>query len=110
MGIMDDAPPLPQDLEACHTLLAEFASRLHSQDRLVVEQSQTLSELQDACERLARENVELQLTIQRLLARLYGRRSKRALDDPQQLQLNFGGDPAAAEALADAAEEAQRIL
>ena len=58
---MDDALPLPQEMEACHALLAELtaqqaelSSRLHSQDTLVGEQSRTLGELHDSRERLVR--------------------------------------------------------
>lgn len=107
---MDDAFALPQDVEACHTLIAELASRLNSQGTLVDEQSRTLGVLQDSREELSRENAELKLTVERLLARLYGRRSERVVEDPDQLKLNFGEDPAADEALHDAAEEAERIV
>jgi transposase len=113
---MDDALPLPPDVEACHALIAnltarhaEFVSRLQSQSTLVGEQSRTLDELQGSREQLAQENAELKLTIERLLKRLYGRRSER-VEDADQLKLDFRQDPAAAEALADAAEEAERIV
>jgi transposase len=107
---MDESLSLPQDVKACHALIAELSSRLHSQKTLVIEQSQTVAELQGAREQLSQENTELKLTIERLLARLYGRRSERLLEDPNQLKLDFQHDPAAAEALADAAEEAERIV
>ena len=106
---MDDALPLPPDVEACHTLIAELATRLQSQGTLVGEQSRTLDELQGSRKQLARENAELKLTIEQLLKRLYGRRSER-VEDADQLKLDFGQDPAAAEALTDAAEEAERIV
>lgn len=93
---MDESIPPPQDVEACHALIAE--------------QSHTLHALHDSREHLARENAELKLTIDRLLARLFGRRSERLVENPNQLQLEFDNDPAAAEALADAAEEAERIV
>ena len=44
-----------------------------------------------------------------LLKRLYGRRSERD-EGAGQLKLDFAQDPAAAEALTDAAEEAERIV
>jgi transposase len=108
--VMHDASPPPQDVEACHALLAELAARLQSQQTLVVEQSHTLVELHDVRQQLTQENDELKLTIQRLLARLYGRRSERLVEDPGQLKLDFGNDPAAADALADAALEAEQIV
>lgn len=123
MGSMDESLSLPQDVTACHALIAELSARqtellaaqaelsarLHSQDTLVGEQSRTLDELQNFRQRLAQENAELKLTVERLLARLYGRRSER-VEDANQLKLDFSQDPAAAEALADAAEEAERIV
>jgi transposase len=93
---MDEHLSLPQDVGACHALIAE---QLH-----------TLDELHGAREELSQENAELKLTIERLLARLYGRRSERLVEDPNQQKLHFGDDPAAAEALTDAAEESERIL
>lgn len=113
---MDDVLPLPPDVEACHALIAdlatrhaELASRLQSQNTLVGEQSRTLDELQGSREQLSQENAELKLTIEQLLKRLYGRRSER-VEDAGQLKLDFSHDAAAAEALTDAAEEAERIV
>ncbi|MBI3462340.1 MAG: IS66 family insertion sequence element accessory protein TnpB [Planctomycetes bacterium] len=40
---------------------------------------------------------------------LQGHRSERVVEDPNQLKLSFGDDPAAQDALADAAAEAERI-
>ena len=106
---MDESQSLPQDLKACHALIAELSTRLRSQDALALEQSRTLDELQNFRQQLSQENTELKLTVERLLARLYGRRSER-VEDADQLKLNFGQDPAAGEALMDAAEEAERIV
>jgi transposase len=108
--VMDDATPLPKDVKACHTLIAGLTSRLHRHETLVVEQSEALVELQGAREQLSQENEELKLTIKKLLARLYGNRRERHVDDPNQLKLDFGDDPAEADALADAAAEAERIV
>jgi transposase len=95
---------------ACHTLIAELTSRLHRHETLTVEQSEALVELQGVREQLSQENEELKLTVKKLLARLYGNRRERHVDDPNQLKLDFGDDPAAADALADAAVEAERIV
>jgi transposase len=83
-------PSLPQNLAACHALLAE--------------QTAALVDLQAARETLSQENVELNLTIQKLLARLRGHRSERH-EDPAQQQLDFGQDAAVQDGLADAAAE-----
>lgn len=88
------SPSLPANLPACHALLAE--------------QSAALMELQATREQLAQENSELNLTIQKLLARLRGHRSERH-DDPAQQQLDFGDDPAVHEGLTDAAAEQAEV-
>jgi len=93
---MHDATPLPPDLDACHGL--------------IVEQAQTLAEMQQSREQLSQQIEELQLTITKLLQRLAGHRSERVIDDPNQLKLSFGDDPAAQDALADAAAEAEKIV
>ena len=44
---------------------------------LIAEQSSALAEVQSSREKLAQENEELNLTIQKLLSRLLGHRSER---------------------------------
>jgi len=87
---------LPQDLDACHALLAE--------------QARALVELQAKRERLSQENESLALTLQKLLAQLYGRRSERQIDDPAQQKLDFGAEQSVQDGLADAAAEAEQIV
>src|SRR3954447_9886088 len=87
---MQDAPSLLQELAACRALIAE--------------QSSALADVQSSREKLSQENAELNLTIQKLLSRLAGHRSERH-EDPAQQQLDFGGDPAVQDGLADAAVE-----
>ena len=88
--------PLPDSLESCHALL--------------VEQSRLLIETQQSRVALSQENDELKLTLAKLQQQLFGRRSERVVDDPNQKQLQFGDDPAVQHALADAAAEAQEIV
>ena len=129
---MQEASSSPQDVGGCQQLIEELSAqlqashahlqeqasqlqeqqaRLHDRDTLVEEQAQTLDELQAARERLQRENETLELTIEKLLRQLYGNRRERVSEDPDQLHLVFDGDdPAARDALADAAAEAQRII
>ena len=97
--VMQDASssPLPQDLAACHALIS-------ANEALLAEQSAALVDLQVTRETLSQENAELNLTIQKLLARLRGHRSERH-EDPAQQQLDFGQDEAVQEGLADAAVE-----
>jgi transposase len=73
---------------ACHALIAELST--------------AIAALQSTQDKLSQENVELNLTIQKLLAQLRGHRRERH-EDPAQQQLAFGDD--AAEGLADAAAE-----
>ena len=91
-----DATPLPSDLGACHTL--------------ILEQAQALVGAEASQKALRREVDELKVYVQRLLHQLYGRRSERATFDPRQQVLDFGDDPAAQDALAEAAAEAEKIL
>jgi transposase len=107
---MQDATPLPTDVAAYQQLLADISSRLAQHENLVLEQSQTLVELQQSREQLSQENEELKLTVQKLLLRLSGHRSERVIDDPNQLKLDFGGEPASPDALAAAAAEAEQIV
>jgi transposase len=91
-----DAPPLPGDLSACHALLLE-------QSRAIVEMQQSRTELSQEIE-------ELKLALAKLYQQLYGRRSERVMDDPNQQKLDFGDDPEVQDALADAAAEAEQFV
>jgi transposase len=93
---LPDAPPLPDDLPACHALL--------------LEQARTIVETQQSRTELSQENEELKLQLAKLYQQLYGRRSERVVDDPNQKQLDFADDPAVQDALADAAAEAEQIV
>jgi transposase len=96
---MQDAPSpsLPQNLAACHALIA-------ANEALLAEQSAALVDLQVTRETLSQENAELNLTIQKLLAQLRGHRSERH-EDPAQQQLDFGQDMSVQDGLADATTE-----
>lgn len=87
---------LPDTLEACHALLLEQARLLAEMQQSRVEQGQLIE--------------EMKLALARLQQQLFGRRSERVVEDPNQKQLDFGDDPAAQDALADAAAEAEQIV
>jgi transposase len=113
---MQDATNLPKDLAVCHALIAELSARLSrnesvvaEKETLLVEQATTIVDLQVSREKLTQENEELNLAIQRLLARLYGHRRER-FDDPAQGKLNFGDDCAVRDGLSDAAAEAEKLV
>ena len=113
---MQDAPNLPKDLDICHALIAELSARLcrnesvvTAKETLLVEQATTIVDLQASREKLTQENQELNLTIQKLLAQLYGHRRER-FDDPAQGKLHFADDAVVQDGLADAAAEAEKII
>jgi transposase len=89
-------PALPDTLEGCHALLLEQA-------RVIVEGQQSRVEL-------SQENEALKLRMAKLYEQLYGRRSERVVDDPNQKKIDFGDDPQVQDALADAAAEAEEIV
>ena len=95
ISVMQDAHALPDDLDACHSL--------------IVEQATSIVDLAATREKLSQEIETLNLAIQKLLARLRGHRSERSAD-PAQQELDFGDDPSVPEGLADAAAEAEEIL
>ena len=114
---MNDAPLLPDDLAACQKLIVAQSAQIAEQDRQLRQQDYTLAAqaqavvaLQEAITKLQQESVEQQLTINELLQQAYRNRSERYREDPNQLKLDFGNTPEAADAaegLAQAVEEAQ---
>ena len=93
---MHAALVIPDDLETCQQRLRELAQAEAQWRRVHAELLDTCTSLQDTQQQLQQERDELQLTIQRLLHQLYGRRRERCQDAAGQQHLNFGaGDPAA---------------
>ncbi len=92
----NDASSLPDELRACHAL--------------ILEQARALVAAQESRGQLSQEVEELKAYVSRLLHQLYGRRRERSTFDAQQGLLDFSDDPAAADALAEAAAEAEKIL
>ena len=93
------ATPLPDELAACQALLVEQARAIAEQSEKIAEQNRTIQ--------------EQQLTINELWQRAFRHRSERYLEDPNQLKLDFGNTPEAADAaagLAEAVEEAEIII
>ena len=95
-----DAPDLPDDLAAAHALLREQAAALEKQsvamemkDRLIEEQAHSVLEMKADRDQLDRKVGDLQLSVEKLLHQLYGRRSERRLDGQGQLYLHLGEEP-----------------
>ncbi len=87
---------LPQEVPACHALIAELAA--------------SVGELSNDKLQLAQENEELKLTITRLLLQLRGHRRERFVEDPNQRKLDLGDEAEMKDALADAVAEARTIV
>src|SRR3990172_7690026 len=89
---MNEALLMPDDLVACQALVAQLAQTITQQHRTIQEQ---------------------QLTINELMQRAFRHRSERYLEDPNQLKLDFGDTPEAADAaagLAEAVQEAEILV
>lgn len=90
---------MPDNLAACHSLIGRLA--------------QTISEQGQAIVSLKQQVEEQQLTINELMQRAFRHRRERYLDDPNQLKLDFGDTPEAADAaagLAEAVQEAEILV
>ena len=100
-GMTDAATPLemPDDLQACQTLVRQLA--------------QTVQEVSAKLDASQQKIVELELTVSELLQRAFQKRRERYLEDPNQLTLDFGDTPEAADAaagLAQAVAEAEQTV
>jgi transposase len=131
----DENTPLPNDVAACQRLILELAAQLQAfqaaaasapaagtaapadlqgqardRDAQLAEMAQTILALKQSREELQQQIETLQLTLQKLLQQLYGRRSERFLEDPKQKKLDFGGDPETEETLQGAIDEAEEVI
>jgi len=114
-----DVTQLPNDLDACHRLIAEQATKLQQQatelalqEKLVEEQAHSVLELKSDKDRLNEKVTELNLTVEKLLNQLYGRRSERRIDGVGQLLLDLGEEatPEVVRALDEAIRESEQIV
>ena len=91
-----DVTTLPTDLAGCHALIAQLSAVLvEAKEQRDAKQSEVDS---------------LKEYVNRLLARLYSKRSEKHKTDPNQQSLDFGDDPAAKDAIAEAAAEAEKVI
>ncbi len=121
-----DEPQLPNDLQAAHAMICALRSQVNDCDRtiqqqttelslqdiLIEEQAHSVLELKADADKLDQKVVELNLTVEKLLQQLYGRKSERRVDGEGQLFLNFGEEPTpeVVSALEEAIREAQEIV
>lgn len=118
--------PLPDDIEACHRLIASLQSRTEQQtvamqeqaaalelkEKLVQEQAHSVLELKTINDKLTEKNVELNLKVEKLLQQLFGRKSERRTDGEGQLFLDLGleATPEVVSALEEAIREAEQLV
>ncbi|MEX0794370.1 MAG: IS66 family transposase [Pirellulaceae bacterium] len=117
---------LPHDIEDCHRLIAmlqgqldegkqtidQQAIQLSLKEKLVEEQAHSVLQLKDNQDRLDEKVTELNLTIEKLLKQLYGRKSERRIDGVGQLLLDLGEEatPEVVSALEEAIRQAEQIV
>ena len=130
----------PTDIEACHRLIASLelqvdqtrqtvdrqatelqqqatelqqqATELALKNKLVEEQAHSVLALKDNNDQLDKKVIELNLTVEKLLNQLYGRKSERRIDSVGQLLLDLGEEatPEVVSALEEAIREAEQIV
>jgi transposase len=83
---------IPDDLATCQQLLRELSAAYARLQQVYEELVDTCTSMQDSQLKLEQEKQTLELTIQELMRRLYGRRSERHADSPGQLALDFADD------------------
>jgi len=114
-----DAKQLPDDLEACHAWIANLQSKVESQatelaiqEKLAQEQAHSVLGLKADKDQLDAKVAELNLTIEKLLQQLYGRKSERRRDGAGQLWLDLGEvvTPEVVSALEEAIREAEQVV
>lgn len=130
---------LPNDLQDCHRLIAmlqeqvkyqqsierkqqaiqeeqrtieQLSIALEIQNKLVEEQAHSVLQLKDNQDKLDLKVIELNLTIEKLLKQLYGRKSERRIDEVGQLLLDLGEEatPEVVSALEEAIRQAEQIV
>jgi transposase len=125
--------PLPNDIEACHLLIAKLQSQVKRQaveaqekqitlqetqiklslkECLIEEQAHSVLQVEAEYDKLQEQNTELHLKLEKLLKLLYGRKSERRIDGDGQLFLNLGEEPSpeVVSALEEAIREAHQIV
>jgi transposase len=103
----DELVAQKQALASKDQALASKDQALASKDQALAAKDEALATLAGKIERQQQEIVEHKLTINELMRLAFQKRSERYLQDPNQLQLDFGEEAAdAAEGLAEAIAEA----
>jgi len=105
---MADETALPNDLAACHAMLAQQAEVVTMQHRELSTKDCVIEQLSQRLEEQKVEIAKLQAERDAALQLAFRKKSERYIDDPKQFVLDFGDTPDvvdAAEGIADAALE-----
>ena len=122
---MPDSPHFPADLATCHTLLAEREVTIRTlevtictrdltictRDLTIRTHELTIVGIHEQLAAAQETIVEKQLLIDELLRQAFQKRAERYLENPAQLQLDFGDSPEvanAAEGLVEAIDESKQ--
>ncbi len=99
---------LPEDLDTCHSLLRDLHAAYTRLQQIYEALLDTCRTIKEGREKLEQEKEKLELTVQQLTRKLYGRKSERQVHDPNQKWLDFGEEtPVLVE---PDPEEAQQII
>lgn len=110
---MNETLVIPDDLAACQTMVVQLRQKVNQQEYVLVEQARAITEQSQTITALEQQVQEQQLAINELFQRAFRHRRERYVEDPNQLKLDFGSTPEAADAaagLAEAVEEAELII
>ena len=122
---MSHSPRFPADLAACHELLAAWSATMQTHEATIRDHEVTVrtheltiagmnEQLAARDAKIAKQQAELaekQLQINELMRRAYQKRRERYHDNPDQLRIDFGDTPEAAnaaEGLAEAIVESEQ--
>ena len=105
---MPPATAFPDDLAACHAMLAEMGVALTKKDATLANKDSVIEQLEHRVEEQKRELAKVSAERDAAFQLAFRKRQERYLDDPNQFLLDFGDneDTASfAEGIADAADE-----
>jgi transposase len=105
---MPPATAFPDDLAACHAMLAEMGVALTKKDATLANKDSVIEQLEHRVEEQKRELAKVSAERDAAFQLAFRKRQERYLDDPSQFLLDFGDndDTASfADGIADAADE-----
>jgi transposase len=107
-GATEVSPQAAGALSLSH--VDDLTAQLRDRDARLEELARVVLDLQHARQGLEQEVQTLQLTLDKLLKQIYGRRGERFLGDPTQQKFDFGDDPQTEDTFRDAVAEAEKVV